>query len=426
MTAVLGVEMTELTRVQAEFHQRCGALAHVAALALQARGRPCDVTALRKLLEADAMALAAAGPLLSEALTDLEAAVAKWITAGCVSVVHRTWAAAPPSGVADPASVHAIELRFNEPGNWVGALVSCTGGLTILEWPAATAPAATAAVTRGAEVFTRARQESPRFLDAMREAWAAVPGGRAPNESMRERAAIGVDDIVRQEAAQSPVTKAKIEAWYAEVWQRKPPTWADARAERQVHVVHPRAMEALQAECASGKHTYDLFEARCMVCGIELMMEVDLAACEDKYLGEPGTVRYVAHDEASPRGLVIDYGPLGQAAGRAADKMREAFERAQPAMQTLASRVSAAAAKLDFLHPTGRCTCFGEGRCEWCEFDRRRERREYRQALRAATKRTMPPGEAESTSTTEAVLAEQARKRCRHERKQARRRRRGY
>lgn len=21
---------------------------------------------------------------------------------------------------------------------------------------------------------------------------------------------------------------------------------------------------------------------------------------------------------------------------------------------------------IDLLHPIGRCTCFGEGRCEWC------------------------------------------------------------
>lgn len=38
----------------------------------------------------------------------------------------------------------------------------------------------------------------------------------------------------------------------------------------------------------------------------------------------------------------------------------------------------------DALHPTGRCTCGGEGRCAWCEMDRRRERREARQAQRTA------------------------------------------
>ncbi len=61
------------------------------------------------------------------------------------------------------------------------------------------------------------------------------------------------------------------------------------------------------------------------------------------------------------------------------------------------------------LHPTGRCTCAGEGTCEWCVMDQRREKREERSALREAMKRS-ETSDGEPLRTTEAVLAERARK----------------
>ena len=32
--------------------------------------------------------------------------------------------------------------------------------------------------------------------------------------------------------------------------------------------------------------------------------------------------------------------------------------------------------EIDLLHPNGRCTCFGEGKCEWCVRTAEKERQE--------------------------------------------------
>lgn len=90
------------------------------------------------------------------------------------------------------------------------------------------------------------------------------------------------------------------------------------------------------------------------------------------------------------------------------------------------------------LHPAGRCTCAGEGTCEWCDMNRRRELREQRvQRRRGLTEQEKrdymeaDPTDPEIVDDIEGNLRrfaanERTRKRSTHQHRQARRRRRGW
>ena len=60
---------------------------------------------------------------------------------------------------------------------------------------------------------------------------------------------------------------------------------------------------------------------------------------------------------------------------RAAEEIERLRNEARGDLDTVLAEIRALAAKRDPLHPTGRCTCVGEGTCAWCVGAAKREGR---------------------------------------------------
>lgn len=81
------------------------------------------------------------------------------------------------------------------------------------------------------------------------------------------------------------------------------------------------------------------------------------------------------------------------------------------------------------LHPTGRCTCAGEGTCEWCVMDQRREKREDRRLRRRGLVTTVDGVENDGAGglpLSEVMNAELARKAGHRQARSKRKARRGW
>lgn len=100
--------------------------------------------------------------------------------------------------------------------------------------------------------------------------------------------------------------------------------------------------------CSSDKIAPTMPQAMCAALGIELLCE---SAERDLWSARLGSCTL------TPHGLAFD-------ADTAARKALERFHARQQAGAP--PDVSAPAGEPDIMHPTGRCSCAGEGKCAWC------------------------------------------------------------
>jgi hypothetical protein len=241
------------------------------------------------------------------------------------------------------------------------------------------------------------------------------------NEQRKRREFVIYDDVVNQEPTAEQ--RAKMEAWYEQAMARgKRTTLADLRAAGatigQDFAARPDAAVVLtDPQTLDLNPMYDLgarkvtigladgtplahvtlrdrepsdIKAMRPVLGKAIALEVNgrrgpgrQLRDERERVGEPLRVL------AAYAGLTtVELGEIERGLRIPTPKQWAALQDALPDLGEMEAPATEAERRPTVpqpnLHPAGRCTCAGEGTCEWCEMDRRRELREARKSKRAA------------------------------------------